>query len=250
VTKAIAAGVVLLMLAGAADAQTSGSPDQGQTSAQSATPAPQGQGSTTKTPPSKDSAPQVGGVTVQGKRPDYRSSIDRRSYSLTTDLQAANGSLADALRNVPSLDVDPQGNLSIRGDQSVTILVDGQPSPAFNGPNRADLLQQLPANQYERVEVITNPSAAFRPEGSGGVINLISKKNRGPSRTGSISSAASTNPRDRVTASGTYGQQKLTLSGVAFAARQVNEIDSTTALQLIPCPAKPRRSARPSMCAR
>ena len=217
-TKTIAAASALLWLVGAARAQAQATASDQTAGGQSA--APKG-------------AAQASGVTVQGKRPDYRSSIDRRSYSLSGDVQTANGSLADALRNVPTLDVDPQGNLSIRGDSSVTILIDGQPAPALNGPNRGDLLQQLPAGQYERVEVMTNPSAALRSEGSGGVINLITKKNRGASRTGSIAAAGSTTPRDRVTASGALGEPKLTLSGVAFASRQVSPQDSRTAMRLV-----------------
>lgn len=226
VRSTIAAAAATLLLACGAQAQTTTPSDQGQSQSNGAAPS--------KPPPpaSRSATPQAAGVTVQGKAPDYRSSIDRRSYSLTGDLQTANGSLADALRNVPTLDVDPQGNLSIRGDSSVTILIDGQPAPALNGPNRGDLLQQLPANQYERVEVMTNPSAAFRPEGTGGIVNLISKKNRGEQRTGSIAAAASTTPRDRVTASGTLGEPKLTLSGVAFATRQLSPVDSQTALQI------------------
>jgi outer membrane receptor protein involved in Fe transport len=231
VPKAIVAAVALLMLAGGAEAQTSGSSDQSsQTPSQGAAAAQKGQASSSQG--SKSPSSQVSGVTVQGKRPDYRSSIDRRSYSLANDLTAANGSLADALRNVPTLDVDPQGTLSIRGDSNVTILVDGQPAPAFNGPGRSELLQQLPASQYDRVEVVTNPSAAFRAEGTGGVINLISKKNPGAQRTGSISAAASSTAHDRVTASGTLGEPKWTLSGVAFAAHQLSQSDGQTALQL------------------
>ena len=90
------------------------------------------------------------------------------------------------------MEVDLEGNLSIRGDQNVTILVDGKPSPAFQGAGRADALQQLPADQIERVEVITNPSAALNPEGTGGVINLITKKSRGGGLTGSAYATAST----------------------------------------------------------
>src|SRR4051794_17825489 len=140
-------------------------------------------------PPAKAKPPEgktVETLTVTGASPpDAESSIDRRSYTLGKDLQATTGSIADALRNLPSVDVDVQGNLSLRGDPNVTILVDGKPSPMFDGKGRADALQQLPADQIERVEVITNPSAALNPEGSGGVINLITKKSRGKGVTGS-----------------------------------------------------------------
>jgi outer membrane receptor protein involved in Fe transport len=227
VTKEIAAAAVLLVLAGAAEAQTTGSSGQGQTTSQGAAPAQTGQA-----PASQSSSTTASGVTVKAQAPEYRSSIDRRSYNLSNDVTTANGSLADALKNVPTLDVDPQGNLSIRGDTNVTILIDGQPAAVFNSPNRAELLQQLPANQYERVEVMTNPSAALRPEGTGGVINLISKKNAGTQRVGAVSGAASTDARDRVTISGTQGDPKLTLSGVAFATRQLSQDDAREAMQL------------------
>jgi outer membrane receptor protein involved in Fe transport len=135
--------------------------------------------------PAKPAARTLEGVTVVSGTPDSQSSIDKQSYTLGKDLNATTGSVADALRNVPTVEVDLQGNLSMRGDSNVTILVDGKPSPAFEGAGRADALQQLPADQIERVEVITNPSAALNPEGTGGVINLITKQSRGGGLTGS-----------------------------------------------------------------
>ena len=90
---------------------------------------------------------------------------------------------------MPSVEVDPDGNVSLRGDANVTILVDGRPSTQFNGPSRGQMVQQIPASQYARIEVMTNPSAAYSPEGSGGVINLISRPNAprvGATTTGSI----------------------------------------------------------------
>jgi outer membrane receptor for ferrienterochelin and colicin len=144
----------------------------------------------TAKPPAKPATRTVEGVTVVAGTPDVQSSIDKQSYTLGKDLMATTGSVADALRNVPAVEVDLQGNLSMRGDSNVTILVDGKPAPAFEGKNRADALQQLPADQIERVEVITNPSAAQNPEGSGGVINLITKKSRGSGLTGSAYATA------------------------------------------------------------
>ncbi|MGZ9100097.1 MAG: TonB-dependent receptor domain-containing protein, partial [Brevundimonas sp.] len=128
-------------------------------------------------------------VVVQGRTSDVRTSIDSVSYSLADDIQATTGTLAEALRNIPSVEVDPEGNVSLRGDGNVTILVDGRPSTQFNGPSRAQMVQQIPASQYARIEVMTNPSAAYSPEGSGGVINLISKPNAvraGATTTGSL----------------------------------------------------------------
>ncbi|MDQ0465310.1 outer membrane receptor protein involved in Fe transport [Caulobacter ginsengisoli] len=139
-------------------------------------------------------APQstdVAGVVVQAQKPAISTSIDRRSYSVSGDLQAQSGSIADALRNLPSVEVDVQGNVSLRGDSNVTILIDGKPSTQFQGDNKGQALQQLPAGQIERVEVITNPSAEFSPDGSAGVINLITKKAQGMGATGSARISAS-----------------------------------------------------------
>jgi outer membrane receptor protein involved in Fe transport len=105
---------------------------------------------------------------------------------VANDLQATTGSISDALRNVPSLEVDVNGNVSLRGDSSVTILIDGKPSGMFRGESRGQALESLPADQIDRVEVITNPSAAFDPEGSAGIINLVTKKTRPPGVTGAV----------------------------------------------------------------
>jgi outer membrane receptor protein involved in Fe transport len=134
-------------------------------------------------------------IVVTGTRRDYDSSIDRRTYNIGKDIQGANGSIADVLRNIPSVDVDLQGNVSLRGDPHVTILVDGKPTSLFNGPGGGQTLQQVPASQYERVEVMTNPSAAFSANGSDGIINLITRKNRPNGATGSVRAAFGTRGR-------------------------------------------------------
>ena len=162
-------------------------------------------------------------ITVTGVTPDVQTSIDTRSYSLGKDLQATTGSIADALRNVPSVDVDLQGNLSLRGDPNVTILVDGKPSPAFEGKGRADALQQLPADQIERVEVITNPSAALTPEGSGGVINLITKRSRGAGVTGQVYGTVGSAGLKRAGLSFGYNSPKLSVTGSLSGNYQRNK---------------------------
>ncbi|HEX3367114.1 TonB-dependent receptor plug domain-containing protein [Phenylobacterium sp.] len=152
-------------------------------------------------------------ITVTGAAaPQVETSIDKKTYTLGQDLQATTGSIADALRNVPAVEVDLQGNLSLRGDQNVTILVDGKPSPAFEGNGRADALQQLPADQIARVEVITNPSAALNPEGTGGVINLITKKSRGGGLTGSAYVTAASAGLKRAGVNFGYNTQTLAVT--------------------------------------
>ena len=165
-------GTALATSSGAAFAQTPApaAPAQAQTPPPATAPAPAPQ----EEAPAEEAA-ALDEVVVTAQPNEVRTSIDSISYSLANDLQATTGTLAEALRNVPSVEVDPDGNVSLRGDANVTILVDGRPSSQFNGASRGQMMLQIPASQYARIEVMTNPSAAYSPEGSGGVINLISK---------------------------------------------------------------------------
>jgi outer membrane receptor protein involved in Fe transport len=157
----------------------------------------------------------VEGVTVTSDSTAMRTSIDRRSYSVANDLTAKTGSIADALRNIPSVEVDVQGNVSLRGDPNVTIMIDGKPSSMFNGDGKADALQQMPADQIDRVEVMTNPSAAYRPDGTAGIINLITKHTRKPGATGSVKLNVGPNGRYNTGVTGNLNRGKLSLSGDA-----------------------------------
>lgn len=167
------------------------------------------------TPPAKADGHTVGEVVVTADAPAVQTSIDRKSYSIANDLQAQTGSLADALRNVPSVQVDVQGNLSLRGDPNVTILIDGKPSTMFEGESKAQSVQALPANQIERVEVITNPSAEFRADGTGGVINLITKKAKGAGLTASAKLTGGNAGRAFAAAGVGYNAAKLSFTGDA-----------------------------------
>ncbi len=175
-----------------------------------------------QTAPPKPAA-TVEAVVVTGVAAEVTTSIDRRSYSLGKDIAATSGSVADALRNVPAVSVDMQGVLSLRGDTNVTILVDGKPSGAFEGQGRADALQQFPADQIERVEVITNPSAALNPEGSGGVINLITKQSKGSGWTGSAYATAGSAGTKRAGGSFGYNSAKLNITGSLAGNYQRNK---------------------------
>jgi outer membrane receptor protein involved in Fe transport len=177
-------------------------------------------------PPPSGAGKQVEGLTVQGQaNTGMRSDIDRRSYDITKDLQATTGSIADALRNIPSVQVDMQGNVSLRGDPSVTIMVDGKPSSLFKGPNRGQILQNLPANAFERVEVMTNPSAAFRPDGTGGIINLIPKKARQLGRAGSVRGTVGGTDRVQVGVNLSQVGKTLTLTGDLNYVRDNQSVD-------------------------
>ena len=168
----------------------------------------------------------VRGVTVTPGTAEVRTSIDRRSYSLGKDLQATTGSAADVLRNVPSVEVDPEGAVSLRGDPNVVIMIDGKPSAVFTGPGRAAALQALPADQLERIEVITNPSAAFSPEGSAGIINLITKTARKPGASGALRANLGDANRVNAGVSAAYNDRKLSLSADASVRRDRARFDA------------------------
>ncbi len=123
-------------------------------------------------------------IVVQGEKPIFEQGIDRKIYNVEQDLSSATGSASDLLRNIPSVEVDIDGNVSLRGSGDVNILVNGKTSPMMKR-NSAEVLQQIPANTIERIEVITNPSARYRPEGTGGIIDIILKKEVDPGFNGS-----------------------------------------------------------------
>ena len=115
-------------------------------------------------------------VVVVAKKSLLNTSIDRKVYSVSQDIMAQSGTASDVLKNIPSVEVDIDGNVSLRGSTAVMILINGRPSPLM-GKTRAEVLQQFPANSIERIEVITNPSARYKPDGTSGIINIVLKKN-------------------------------------------------------------------------
>jgi hypothetical protein len=100
-------------------------------------------------PPTK-STKTLESIVVVGTRPEVIDSIDRKSYSVANDLVGSSGTIGDALRNLPSVDVDAQGNPSLRGDSTVQILIDGKPSTMLSPANRAETLQSMPADMIDR----------------------------------------------------------------------------------------------------
>lgn len=113
-------------------------------------------------------------ITAQKDIVSY--AIDRRIYDVSKDLSSVGSSALDVLSNVPSVSVDIEGNISLRGSGNVQILIDGKPSSLL-GFDRGSALEQIPADNIERIEVITNPSAKFDPDGVAGIINIVLKKN-------------------------------------------------------------------------
>lgn len=149
-------------------------------------------------------------------------SIDRKIYNVSQDLMAQSGSASDILKNIPSVEVDIDGNVSLRGSDGVMILINGKPSPLM-GKTRADILQQLPANSIERIEVITNPSARFKPDGTSGIINIVMKKNIKGGWNGTVIGNLGNNERYGGSSNLNYKQGKLTAFG-SYSLRRDSRI--------------------------
>lgn len=115
-------------------------------------------------------------VTVEGEAKMMEFRQDKRVFNVSQDLTSAGSNASDLLNNIPSVAVDIEGNISLRGSGNVRILVNGKPSGLI-GSDPAKALRQLQASMIERVEVITNPSARYDAEGEAGIINIVLKKN-------------------------------------------------------------------------
>lgn len=130
-------------------------------------------------------ATMIQAVEIIAERTTVDIKLDKKVYNVGQDMIVKGGTVSDVLDNVPSVAVDVEGNVSLRGNQSVTILIDGRPSTLMGG-NVADVLKLLPADSVEKVEVITNPSARYDAEGGGGIINIILRKGKAGGFNGSV----------------------------------------------------------------
>jgi outer membrane receptor protein involved in Fe transport len=138
-------------------------------------------------------------VVVTGEKALMSGAIDRKVYNMDQDVMAKAGSVSELLQNVPSVQVDVEGNVTLRGSGNVTFMLNGKTTPLLER-NAAEVLQQMPANAIERIEVITNPSAKYKPDGTAGIINIVQKKNAMLGLNGNITANAGN--QDRYNANG------------------------------------------------
>jgi len=124
-------------------------------------------------------------VEVRAEKSEVQFSLDKRIFNVGKDLANKGGTAEDILNNVPSITVDTEGEVNLRGSAGVRILVDGKPSGLAN-PDNPNSLKQIPSNMIERVEVITNPSARYEAEGMAGIINIVLKKDKRSGFNGSF----------------------------------------------------------------
>lgn len=149
-------------------------------------------------------------VVVRAETTQVDVRLDKKIYNIGKDLTTAGGTVSDALNNVPSVTVDIDGGISLRGNENVRILINGKPS-AMAGFGDTNVLNNLPADAIERVEVITSPSARYDAEGTAGILNIILRQKRTLGFNGSITLNAGTPANAGVTANLNYRTEKFNL---------------------------------------
>ena len=149
-----------------------------------------------------------------------RFELDRKVFQVDANVTVAGTSASELLESIPSVEVDQDGEVSLRGNSSVTIWINGKES-GLSADNRAQILEQIPAETIERVEVITNPSAKYSPEGTAGIINIVLKKDRRAGYFGSAEISADSRGGGNVGVNFNYNHSRVdAYAGVGFRMRR------------------------------
>ena len=157
-------------------------------------------------------------VTVRAERSSLELKLDKRVFNVGKDLSNKGGTAEEILENIPSIDLDIEGNISLRGSQSVRILIDGKPASmmGFDGPNA---FKQLQGNEIDKVEIITNPSSRYSAEGSSGILNIILKKERLKGLNGSVNINTGIPSQNGISTNFNYRKSKFSV----FASLSANQ---------------------------
>ena len=157
-------------------------------------------------------------VTVRAEKSSLELKLDKRVFNVGKDLSNKGGTAEEILENIPSIDLDIEGNISLRGSQSVRILIDGKPASmmGFSGPNA---FKQLQGNEIDKVEIITNPSSRYSAEGSSGILNIILKKERLKGLNGSINLNTGYPTQNGISTNFNYRKSKFSV----FASISLNQ---------------------------
>ena len=155
---------------------------------------------------------QLAEVVVQGQKQAFEYALDRKIVNVDQLPIAQGGSAIDILQNVPSVTIDVDGALSLRGSANVIVLVDGKPS-GLTGLDRQAVLDQIPASNIERVEIITNPSSRFDADGAAGIINIVLKKEQAKGFNGNVQVNVGTRDKYNASVNANLRLNKLNLFG-------------------------------------
>lgn len=158
-------------------------------------------------------------VVVEGVRSQMRFELDRKVFQVDANIASAGQSASELLESIPSVEVDQDGEVSLRGNSSVTVWINGKES-GLTADNRAQILEQIPAETIERIEVITNPSAKYSPEGTAGIINIVLKKDRRGGYFGAAELSANTRGGGNASVNINYNTSKFdSYASVGFRMR-------------------------------
>ncbi|WP_166921970.1 outer membrane beta-barrel family protein [Flavobacterium poyangense] len=167
-----------------------------------------------------EDAAQLSEVVVRAEKSTVEIKLDKKVYNVGQDMMVKGGTVSDVLDNVPSVSVDTEGNVSLRGSDNIRILIDGRPSNAINV---AEALRQLPADAIDKVEVITNPSARYDAEGGSGLINIILKKGKNQGFNGTFIASTGLPETFGLSANLNYKTEKLNYFTTAGYNHRTNE---------------------------
>lgn len=161
----------------------------------------------------EDDGEMLGEVVVEGRKSTFVAKLDRKVFNVGQDLMSSAGSASDLMQNIPSVEVDMDGAVSLRGNENVTILINGKPSAMMSAKTRGDALNQLAANSIERIEIITNPSAEYKPDGVSGIINIVLKKDAKPGLNGTLNANIGSYGRTNAGVNLNYGLKGINFFG-------------------------------------